>query len=186
MNVDVRGRLPGDLLHAASRLLTTFERNRIREICNMGVSDFQVLLRLDEGGTLTVSELGRKLLLSSGSVTTAIDRVERRGLVERRPDPADRRGVLVNLTEAGREVVGLRRPEIRDGVEAAFRDFRWPKGHSWLICCENWFPGSRDHNPSNPEAPKRQTPGHPPLASRGFAPPPAEAWFAHALAAHRR
>jgi DNA-binding MarR family transcriptional regulator len=55
--------------------------------------------------TLTPGKLGRGLLLSSAGVTSRVDRLERRGLVERHPDPDDRRGVLITLTEHGAELV---------------------------------------------------------------------------------
>jgi DNA-binding MarR family transcriptional regulator len=44
-------------------------------------------------------------MLSSAGVTSRIDRLERRGLVRRLPDPNDRRGVIIELTEAGLDVV---------------------------------------------------------------------------------
>jgi DNA-binding MarR family transcriptional regulator len=44
-------------------------------------------------------------MLSSAGVTSRIDRLERRGLVRRLDDPDDRRGVIVELTEAGLQVV---------------------------------------------------------------------------------
>ena len=44
-------------------------------------------------------------MLSSDGVTSRIDRLERRGLVRRLPDPDDRRGVIVELTDQGLEVV---------------------------------------------------------------------------------
>jgi DNA-binding MarR family transcriptional regulator len=44
-------------------------------------------------------------MLSSAGVTSRIDRLERRGFVQRLPDPDDRRGVIIELTEAGRDVV---------------------------------------------------------------------------------
>jgi DNA-binding MarR family transcriptional regulator len=50
---------------------------------------------------LSPTRLGRWLLLSSAGVTSRVDRLERRGLVRRLPDPDDRRGVLVELTDAG-------------------------------------------------------------------------------------
>jgi len=46
-------------------------------------------------------ELAAELELSSGAMTSRLDKLERAGLVLRRPDPADRRGVKVELTEAG-------------------------------------------------------------------------------------
>ena len=44
-------------------------------------------------------------MLSSAGVTSRIDRLERRGLVRRLPDPDDRRGVIVELTDQGLQVV---------------------------------------------------------------------------------
>jgi DNA-binding MarR family transcriptional regulator len=44
-------------------------------------------------------------MLSSAGITSRIDRLERRGLVRRLPDPDDRRGILVELTDEGLEVV---------------------------------------------------------------------------------
>jgi DNA-binding MarR family transcriptional regulator len=54
---------------------------------------------------LSPTRLGRGLMLSSAGVTSRIDRLERRGLVRRLADPDDRRGVIVELTDQGREVV---------------------------------------------------------------------------------
>lgn len=54
---------------------------------------------------LSPTRLLKGLMLSSAGVTSRIDRLERRGLVKRTPDPNDRRGVLVELTEAGRKLL---------------------------------------------------------------------------------
>jgi MarR family transcriptional regulator, lower aerobic nicotinate degradation pathway regulator len=53
----------------------------------------------------TMQELARLLDLDKSSVTGLVDRAERRGLVARAPSPADRRAVLVRLTDAGRSLV---------------------------------------------------------------------------------
>jgi DNA-binding MarR family transcriptional regulator len=72
----------------------------------LGVSfgDFDVIntlrLRGDPGGTHP-RELARASLITSGAMTVRLDRLEHAGLIERTPDPADRRGVLVALTEQG-------------------------------------------------------------------------------------
>jgi DNA-binding MarR family transcriptional regulator len=55
------------------------------------------------------------MTLSSGAMTNRIDRLERAGYVERRPDPRDRRGVLISLTAAGRDLVD-------EAIAARFRD----------------------------------------------------------------
>lgn len=54
---------------------------------------------------LSPTRLGRGLMLSSAGMTSRIDRLERRGLVRRLPDPDDRRGVIVELTDQGLEIV---------------------------------------------------------------------------------
>jgi DNA-binding MarR family transcriptional regulator len=54
---------------------------------------------------LSPTRLGKGLMLSSAGVTSRIDRLERRGLVRRLADPDDRRGVIVELTDQGIEVV---------------------------------------------------------------------------------
>ena len=71
----------------------------------LGATDFGVLEALLHKGPLPVNTLGRKLLLTSGSITTAVDRLQRRGLVARRDDADDRRVRLVELTAAGRRLI---------------------------------------------------------------------------------
>jgi DNA-binding MarR family transcriptional regulator len=51
------------------------------------------------------TELARRQMMTSGGMTAALDRLERRGLIERVPNPADRRGSLVRLTDEGREAI---------------------------------------------------------------------------------
>jgi DNA-binding MarR family transcriptional regulator len=63
------------------------------------------LVRMGPPHRLKPSELVGALVLSSGAMTNRIDRVEVAGLVERLPDPDDRRGTLVALTDKGRQLV---------------------------------------------------------------------------------
>lgn len=63
---------------------------------------FDVLAALyRRGEAISMSELSRMLLVSNGNATAVVDRLERDGLVRRRPAPDDRRAVLVALTDAG-------------------------------------------------------------------------------------
>ena len=71
----------------------------------LGQTDFAILEALLHKGPLPVNALGRKVLLTSGSITSAVDRLEGRGLVARADDPADRRVRRVALTAAGRRVI---------------------------------------------------------------------------------
>jgi len=71
----------------------------------IGFSDFAALEVLLHKGPLPVNEIGRLVRLTSGSMTTAVDRLERKGMVERRNDPTDRRARVVHLTESGRKLI---------------------------------------------------------------------------------
>ena len=68
-------------------------------------SDFSVLECLLHKGSLPVNAIGRKVQLSSGSITTAVDRLEKRAFVERRWTHPDRRVAEVHLTRAGRATI---------------------------------------------------------------------------------
>jgi DNA-binding MarR family transcriptional regulator len=54
---------------------------------------------------MPATKLARWVLLSSGGMTSRLDRMEQAGLVKRAPDPSDRRGILIELTPGGREVI---------------------------------------------------------------------------------
>ena len=72
------------------------------EMCG---SDFAVLEALLHKGPLPVNEIGKKVLLTSGSITVAVDRLETKGLVERRAHGTDRRARIVHLTKEGRKLI---------------------------------------------------------------------------------
>jgi DNA-binding MarR family transcriptional regulator len=63
------------------------------------------LRRVGSPYRMPASELARWVLLSSGGMTSRLDRMEEAGLVRRQPNPADRRGVLIELTPRGRRVI---------------------------------------------------------------------------------
>lgn len=70
--------------------------------------EFDVLAALRRAGSpyeLSPGRLVDRNLVTSGTMTNRVDRLATRHLVQRRPDPADRRGVLVRLTSAGRRAV---------------------------------------------------------------------------------
>ena len=69
---------------------------------DMCISDFGVLEVLLHKGPQSVGEIGRRIELTSGSITTAIDRLEQRGLVARAAHASDRRARVVHLTPEGK------------------------------------------------------------------------------------
>src|SRR5688500_14590796 len=90
-----------------ARAARAVEARALRSIADtgLGASDFGVLEVLLHKGALPVNAIGRKLLLTSGSITTCVDRLARRGLVARRDDPDDRRVRRVELTPDGRALI---------------------------------------------------------------------------------
>jgi DNA-binding MarR family transcriptional regulator len=89
------------LLQSAS-FAAVFDRHGIT------FGEFEVLAALLRSGPpyqMSPTRLVDAVVLSSGAMTNRIDRVEALGLVERRPDPSDRRGTLVALTKEGRQTV---------------------------------------------------------------------------------
>ena len=83
------------------------ERNAQRSIAglDLGLSDFAVLEVLRHKGPQPVNEIGKRVLLTSGSITTAIDRLEVRKLVKRAVDPEDLRSRIVGLTAPGQKLI---------------------------------------------------------------------------------
>ncbi len=83
----------------------TLERVATRSIesAEVGLSDFAVLEMLLHKGPQPVNEIGRRIELTSGAITTAVDRLESRRLVTREAHESDRRARIVCLTARGKE-----------------------------------------------------------------------------------
>jgi MarR family 2-MHQ and catechol resistance regulon transcriptional repressor len=92
------------VLWKAARAVESYAEKSITDLEMCG-SDFAVLEALLHKGPLPVNEIGKKILLTSGSITVAVDRLEKRGLVERRAHGTDRRARIVHLTLEGRKLI---------------------------------------------------------------------------------
>ena len=79
-------------------------------------SVLRLLQRAPDGG-LTPSLLAQRIVCTTGAMTKLVDRLVRNGLVERTPDPEDRRGVLVALTPAGERLATAAADSYRVGRE---------------------------------------------------------------------
>mgnify|MGYP005838260283 FL=1 len=101
------------------------ETERTLARANVTIPQAIVLVRLDEadGRPLSVTALARFLLQESPSMTTLLDRMCERGLVERLQDPRDRRKVLVRMTNKGKETLDSIRDLWRDVREELFTVF---------------------------------------------------------------
>jgi len=101
---------PLHVLSRVSRLARHLDLARRTAFAEHGLEtwEFDVLSALRRAGapyTLSPGRLVTQTLVTSGTMTNRIDRLEQRGLLARSPDPSDRRGVLVSLTAAGQAQV---------------------------------------------------------------------------------
>jgi DNA-binding MarR family transcriptional regulator len=101
---------PLEVFSRVSRLAVHLSRERAEAFAAVELEEwgFDVLAALRRSGSpyrLSPGALVRETLVTSATMTHRIDRLEAAGLVERRPDPDDGRGVLVALTTAGRQRV---------------------------------------------------------------------------------
>lgn len=101
---------PLQVLSRISRLAKHLDRARRTAFAahRLEVWEYDVLAALRRAGApyeLSPGALVTETMSTSGTMTNRIDRLERRGLVTRLPDPNDRRGVRVRLTDSGRELV---------------------------------------------------------------------------------
>ena len=87
---------------------------------NLTPPQYFVFNALWMGDGITIGELGERVSLDSSTLTGVIDRMERSGYVKRRPNPDDRRSVLVFLTAKAREL-GPRILEFADELDATLR-----------------------------------------------------------------
>lgn len=84
---------------------------------DLAVNEYDVLFTLSRcpSGWLRLNELNDNVLLSQSSLSRLVERLEKRGLVERMPAPDDGRGVLVKLTEEGTQLQKqIGREHVRD------------------------------------------------------------------------
>ncbi len=107
------------LLWKATKAQEAHARRSV-EALGLCLSDFGVLEALLHKGPLPVSALGNKILISSGSTTTAVDRLERGGLVERMSAATDRRSRVVHLTARGSALIRRLFAEHARDMEQAF------------------------------------------------------------------
>ena len=101
---------PVEVFSRIGRLARLLDRARREAFTTHDIEpwEFDVLAALRRAGKpyrLSPGQLLRETMVTSGTMTNRIDRLGERALVERSPDPRDRRGVLVGLTAAGKKAV---------------------------------------------------------------------------------
>ncbi len=107
-----------DLFWSVARQLRHGSRESLAPY-DISPSHARVLAVMTRHGTMRLSELSDHLRIAPRSTTEVVDQLQHRGLLERTPDPSDRRAVLVSLTAAGDEVAAA----VRAGRQAQSEQF---------------------------------------------------------------
>ena len=99
---------PMEVIGRITRASALIQRELERIFAQHGLAgaDFDVLATLRRSGApLTPGELSRSTMVTTGGMTKRLDRLESLGLIRREPDPRDRRGRLIAVTEDGRAII---------------------------------------------------------------------------------
>src|SRR3954447_424912 len=109
------------LLRTRERLMHELDRE-LEHAHGISLAEYDVLMQLDAapGGNLRMAELADAVLLTRSGLTRLVDRLERRGLVERRRGPSDARGLWAVLTDAGAQQLGEPAVTHSDGIRRLF------------------------------------------------------------------
>ncbi|MBM7651210.1 MarR family winged helix-turn-helix transcriptional regulator [Neobacillus cucumis] len=86
----------------------------------LSITEFSVLEVLYHKGKQTIHQIGQCILISSGSMTYCLDKLEQRGLLKRNACPDDRRAIHVTLTEEGNEWMNEFMPKYHEVVNDMF------------------------------------------------------------------
>jgi len=114
-----KGESVSDLMREHASAATRYAA-AVAKRMGMGASELAALEHLEAAGPMTPGQLGGRLSMSPGAVTALVDRLEKRGHVERLPNPEDRRSALLRETEKGlRDSLGHLWPYIEEmrGIE---------------------------------------------------------------------
>lgn len=111
------------LFWRASHAVGRYDGASMRRAGFRSLTDFAVLEVLLHKGSQPVNAIGELVLLTSGSITTAVQRLEAQGLVWREKSVLDGRVVLVHLTSAGRERIAAAFAEHTANLDRLFEVF---------------------------------------------------------------
>jgi MarR family transcriptional regulator, 2-MHQ and catechol-resistance regulon repressor len=100
-----------------------FERYSAPHIKAMGLTmtQFDVIATLGNQLPMTCKELGEKTLVTKGTLTGVLERLEAKGIVERKINPEDGRSQMIGLTESGQTIFARIFPEHLEHLDQAFK-----------------------------------------------------------------
>jgi DNA-binding MarR family transcriptional regulator len=109
-----------NLIRTANRLLAEIDRRRWT-VADLSASASQILAVVEGAGEpLPPHVIAERLLITSGTMTSLLDTLERRGLVRRVPHPSDRRKLLIAITDEARTILDRMLPRVHGASRDAF------------------------------------------------------------------
>ena len=110
-----------ELFVVLSRAYNWVNAHAIRDIRCHGLNptEFGILEVLYHKGSLPLQQIGEKVLISSGNITYAVDKLEQKQLLVRRPSPLDRRVTFAELTPQGRQLLATIFPQHAEAIGRA-------------------------------------------------------------------
>jgi MarR family transcriptional regulator, 2-MHQ and catechol-resistance regulon repressor len=121
----------------------------------LGDSDFRVLETLFHQGPLPVNVIGETIDLTTGSITTAVDRMEAKWLVVRKYHPTDGRIRIVELTPKGRRLIERACTQLTGEMDAAFASLSQTERRTLIDLLRRVVPCDEDSAPIS----ERRNPG---------------------------
>lgn len=116
-----------NLLRTANRLLAEIDRRR-RSIAPLSATAFEILAIVEGAGEpLSPHVIASRLLVTSGTMTSLLDTLERRALIQRVPHPGDRRKLLIEITDEARGIVDRMLPQVHGASRDAFATLSEPE-----------------------------------------------------------
>jgi MarR family transcriptional regulator for hemolysin len=113
---------PGHLNSRSARLFTRWGEGRFRAL-GLATAQIPVLATLKSLGPMTQTEMARLIQIEQPTMAQLLTRMERDGLIQRTPDPKDRRSSLVSLTPTALKVLPQARKILDEGSKIAFQGF---------------------------------------------------------------
>ncbi|MGW8194247.1 MAG: MarR family winged helix-turn-helix transcriptional regulator [Desulforhopalus sp.] len=107
------------ILGKVNKTIERIDRNSITKT-GLNVSDFSIMEALLHKGPMPINTVGEKVLLTSGSMTAAANRLESKGLVERVRDPLDGRSFYLHLTRRGLRLIRNAYQQHSENLEKTF------------------------------------------------------------------
>jgi MarR family transcriptional regulator, 2-MHQ and catechol-resistance regulon repressor len=110
-----------DLFIVLSRAYNWVNAHAVRDIRCHGLNptEFGILEALYHKGPLPLQQIGEKVLISSGNITYAVDKLEQKQLLVRKPSVHDRRVIFAELTPQGQELLATLFPQHAEVIQAA-------------------------------------------------------------------